>query len=41
MAVLAFGVTTVISGTGVFMVFVGIAFAATGVVLLELAKRIQ
>ena len=41
MAVLAFGVTTVIIGAGVFMVFVGIAFAATGVVLLELAKRIQ
>ena len=41
MAVLAFGVTAAIIGTGVFMVFVGIAFAATGVVLLELAKRIQ
>jgi len=41
MAVLAFGVTTEILGTGVFMIIVGLAFAATGVVLFELAKRTQ
>jgi len=41
MAVLAFGVTTEILGAGVFMIIVGLAFAVTGVVLLELAKRIQ
>jgi len=39
MAVLAFGVATEILGTGVFMIIVGLAFSATGVVLLELAKR--
>src|SRR4030042_1337903 len=41
MAVLAFGVTTEILGTGGFVIIVGLAFAATGVVLLELAKKIQ
>lgn len=41
LAVLSFGVTTVIIGTGVFMILAGIAFGATGVVLLGLAKRMQ
>ncbi|MBM4447039.1 MAG: hypothetical protein FJ023_06790 [Chloroflexi bacterium] len=41
LSVLGFGVTTALSGVGTFMILVGIAFAATGVVLLELVKRIQ
>ena len=39
MSVLAFGVTTALTGTGVFMILVGIALGATGVVLLRLAKK--
>ncbi|UCH50561.1 MAG: hypothetical protein JSV54_05945 [Chloroflexota bacterium] len=41
MAVLAFGITTALSGVGAFMILAGLAFAATGVVLLELSKRIE
>ena len=39
LAVLGFGVTTVIMGTGAFMILMGIALGATGVVLLSLLKR--
>jgi len=39
LAVLGFGVTTVITGTGAFIVIMGIALGATGVVLLRLTKR--
>ena len=39
LAVLGFGVTTVIIGAGVFMVIMGIALGGTGVVLLRLTKR--
>jgi len=38
LAVLGFGVTTVIIGTGAFMIIMGIALGATGVVLLRLTK---
>lgn len=38
LAVLGFGVTTVITGTGVFMIITGLALSGTGVVLLRLAK---
>ena len=41
LAVLGFGVTTVIIGTGVFMIISGIALGSTGVVLLGLARRIS
>lgn len=41
LSVLGFGVTTALTGVGVFMILVGIAFAAIGVVLLELANRMQ
>ena len=40
LAVLGFGVTTVIIGTGAFMILTGIALGATGVMLLGLARRI-
>jgi len=40
LAVLGFGVTTVIIGTGVFMIITGLALGASGVVLLGLARRI-
>jgi len=40
LAVLSFGVTTVIVGTGAFMIVVGFALGTTGVVLLRLTKRI-
>jgi len=39
LAVLGFGVTTVIIGTGAFMIIMGIALGATGVVLLQLARK--
>ena len=39
LAVLGFGVTTVIIGTGVFVIIAGLALGATGVVLLRLARR--
>ena len=39
LAVLGFGVTTVITGTGAFIVIMGIALGGTGVVLLRLTKR--
>ncbi len=39
LAVLGFGVTTVITGTGVFMIIVGIALAGIGIVLLRSVKR--
>jgi len=38
LAVLGFGVTTVIIGIGVFMIVTGFALGATGVVLLQLAR---
>ena len=41
LAVLGFGVTTVIMGTGAFMILTGIAFGGTGVVLLWLTGRIS
>ena len=40
LAVLGFGVTTVIIGTGVFMVITGFALGVTGVVLFRLSRRI-
>ncbi len=39
LAVLGFGVTTVIIGSGVFMIITGLALAATGVMLFKLAVR--
>ena len=39
LAVLGFGVTTVIIGAGAFRVIMGIALGGTGVVLLRLTKR--
>ena len=39
LSVLGFGVTTALKGVGAFMILVGIAFGATGVVLFELVKR--
>lgn len=39
LAVLGFGVTRVILGAGVFMILTGIAFGATGVVLLRLSTK--
>lgn len=39
LSVLGFGVTTALTGVGAFMLLVGIAFGATGVVLLELTRR--
>ncbi len=39
LAVLGFGVTTVIIGAGVFMIITGLAMGATGVVLLQLTRR--
>ena len=39
LSVLGFGVVTALSGVGAFMILVGLAFAATGVVLFELARR--
>ena len=41
LSVLGFGVVTALIGVGAFMILVGLAFAATGVVLLELAKRVH
>lgn len=41
LSVLGFGVTTALSGVGAFMILVGIALGATGVVLLGLAKKVQ
>jgi len=41
LAVLGFGVTTVIIGAGVFMIITGIALGGAGVVLLGLARRIS
>ena len=41
LSVLGFGVTTALTGVGAFMILVGIAFGATGVVLLELVKKTQ
>ena len=38
LAVLGFGVTTVIIGAGVFMIITGLALGATGVVLLRLPR---
>ena len=38
LAVLGFGVTTVIIGTGAFMIVMGFALGGTGVVLLRLAR---
>ncbi|MBM3141887.1 MAG: hypothetical protein FJ005_02400 [Chloroflexi bacterium] len=41
LSVLGFGVTTALMGAGVFMILAGIAFSATGMVLLRLARRIS
>lgn len=41
LAVLGFGVTTVIIGTGVFMIITGFALGATGIVLLRLTREIS
>ena len=41
LAVLGFGVTTVIIGTGAFMIIMGFALGGTGVVLLRLARKIS
>ena len=41
LAVLGFGVTTVITVTGVFMILTGIALGSIGAVLLGLARRIS
>ncbi len=41
LAVLGFGVTTVIIGTGAFMVVAGIALGGTGIVLLGLTRRVS
>ena len=41
LAVLGFGVTTVIMGTGAFMILVGVALGAIGMVLFGLARRIS
>ena len=38
LAVLGFGVTTAIIGTGIFMIITGLALGATGVVLLRLPR---
>ena len=40
LAILGFGVTTVIIGVGVFMIIMGIGLGGTGVVLLGLARRV-
>jgi len=39
LSVLGFGVITALISTGAFMILIGVALAATGVVLLELVKR--
>jgi len=39
LSVASFGLTTVVIGTGVFMIVAGIALGATGVVLYRLARR--
>lgn len=39
LSVLGFGVTTALTGVGAFMILAGIAFGATGVVLLDLTRR--
>jgi len=41
LAVLGFGVTTVIIGVGAFMIITGFALGGTGVVLLTLARRVS
>jgi hypothetical protein len=41
LAVLGFGVTTVIIGTGAFMIIMGFALGATGIVLLRLTREIS
>ena len=41
LAVLGFGVTTVITGTGAFMIIMGFALGGTGLVLLRLEKRMS
>ncbi len=41
LGVLGFGVTTAITATGAFMILVGIALGAIGVVLFELARRVS
>jgi len=38
LGVLGFGVTTIVIGTGVFMIVTGLALGATGVVLLQLTR---
>lgn len=40
MAVLSFGVTTEIIGTGVFMIIIGLGLGATGAVLFRLAREV-
>lgn len=41
LAVLGFGVTTVIMGTGAFMIIMGVALGTTGVVLFRVTGRIS
>jgi hypothetical protein len=41
LAVLGFGVTTVIIGTGAFVIIMGFALGATGIVLLRLTREIS
>lgn len=41
LGVLGFGVTTAITATGAFMILAGIGFAAIGVVLLGLTRRVS
>jgi glucose dehydrogenase len=38
LAVLGFGVTTVVIGSGVFMIVTGVALGVTGLVLFRLAR---
>jgi hypothetical protein len=40
LAVLGFGVTTVILGTGAFMIITGFALGVTGIVLLRLTREV-
>ena len=41
LAVLGFGVTTVIIGTGAFMIITGFALGVTGIVLLRLTREVS
>ncbi len=41
LSVLGFGVTTIITGIGAFMILVGIALGAVGIVLLRLSPKVR